>query len=902
MAIKDNKLKDLTPLNVDFLPGESPTSEKLEGMMNQVQVGLEYLENAFGDAFGEEEKFNTWMSTLARDIGDRSEINPLIVPNQTIQNYSQNLIAGLVEHELDLLPVGDLSTLILTSLDSCVVPNQYKSSPALLERPGDWTIGNGTMVNGTQIRARKLVTHSPSQGGSIIFNEVTSGKGSATFSSLENVIPNIAQAKDNGPFLDITVADAITNTYLVTLPLRTKMFDQAGEIVDFSASNRAPGVGLNSQYELPPYFFGNDGFALDQDDPEEGFGKVIPLNLIKIYDWSSKKQIDGIIKIKASPVPEARKYQFLLQLKIDVILNSAAQYVLVVPGNTITNQLKGLADSLFNNTGDGASMARLFEHKSLIGLRTSTTDSSNRSKYYGTSNIDANDHSQYLHRDGFTDTDKGAGGNVLRGDLLIGSKLLGPSDLQHEHYNLLDDSFKVRFGDNFAGGSLGYDKVFTHLIDHSYGGLPLSWSDNALLLEGSISDADPTKKNVVIDGDLRTTGNVILGKLASDVIFMQGRVVVNDELTLAPHTKAGITGEAGKIIYDPNEKALLVHNGVNWSSPANQAGYTVVIGDGIKTFGKYNGQNIVPFQDAVADVIAQGGGIIKVLDGTYNFLTNKLTISSPDIAIEGSSPLTYIKGTLTPIEFVGNNLSLSHVVLEGTMIGIDVSGSYCQIHNVQFKNCDIPAQFGADAMGSCLGSGVTYVNCAKSAQTVPGSKAKELVRFSAGFFPPHGNGLFDWSHKEGIVREMQASGGAGMTFVPTAESAVGAGSFAITGTGYIRSNKFLPISPYLGLGGHICINTTTTATVSVGVDIYDGSYNLIGNNYFIANGQVLNTNPLVGNFYKGMMVNGVSGVAQFPAAARFVKPVIFIANNAGTIKWDLFDIITLNYARASVWA
>jgi hypothetical protein len=86
MSLKDNKTKDLTPLEVSFFPGESPTSEKLTGMMTQQKVALEYLEAIIGDVLGEEEKYKTFLTTFSRDLGDRSLFTPLVLPNQTVLN------------------------------------------------------------------------------------------------------------------------------------------------------------------------------------------------------------------------------------------------------------------------------------------------------------------------------------------------------------------------------------------------------------------------------------------------------------------------------------------------------------------------------------------------------------------------------------------------------------------------------------------------------------------------------------------------------------------------------------------------------------------------------------------------------------------------------------------------
>lgn len=900
MTTRDNKLKDLTPLNVSFLPGESPTAEKLAGMMTQVQIGLEYLESVIGDAFGEDEKYNTWLTSLARDLGDRSELNPLIAPNQNILNYTQQLTLGKCEHELDMTPVGDLTEMISNTADSSVVAGQYKTSVAALTKPGDWTIESGYIENGKHKRSRKLITHSPSSGGSIVIAEVTSGRGSSAEDASENLIPNAAQASDAGPFLDIAVADSVTNRYLVTLPVRTKMYDKTGQIVDFSASNTKSGVALNSQYELPSFFFGASGLELETDDPIEGGGKIMPQNLMRLFDWNTKKEVYGIVKVQASPVPEARHYQFILQMKPDVILDTVAgAYVLAVPGNSISKQIKALAQTVYNNNGSGADMTRLVEHSKLLGLRTSSVDHSNRSKYYGPSAIDANDHSQYLHRNGFTDSDTGAGANIMRGSIVVGNTNLGTTDTQHEHYNVLDDSFKLYFGNNSEGGSLFYDKVISHSIDHATNTLPQIWSDNALVITGSNSDADPLKKHIVLDAIVRTTGDVVLGSLASNTIFVQGKLYVNDELTLIGRTGAGLTQQAGKMYYDTNEQSLMVSNGSVFTSPANQSGYTVVIGDGANSFGKYNGTNHVPFNSAIADLTAKGGGTLKVLRGTYNFLTNSISIPA-NVVVEGAGPLTVIKGTNISIRLIGANCKVRNMDVEGTSVGIAIEADNCFVDDIIVRESGTPINI-VSGVGSKIGTNVRFINCGNPTLSTTSAIAEQPIVHSVAFFSSVGT-LFDWSRKDKVFREWEGTGGASLTYSAAAASAIGTGAFQVIGNGTIISKKYMPVNPMQGVGGNVCINCTSGATVSVGANFYDSNFNLLGFVPFIASAQVLTTSSIATQFFKNVAANGTAGSNPLNANARYCKPVITITANTGTVNWDLFDLMPLQYARVTSWA
>ena len=135
----DDKLRELTPIPIDFVPGERPTDEKLEGMMKQVEEGMDFLEATLGDLFGDSD-FNTLYTTnIGRDLGSRHALNLLMQPDVEIANYEQSLTLGKVEHELDLIPTGSGSSILVASTDTSILlkPANYKASEAELQEPGD---------------------------------------------------------------------------------------------------------------------------------------------------------------------------------------------------------------------------------------------------------------------------------------------------------------------------------------------------------------------------------------------------------------------------------------------------------------------------------------------------------------------------------------------------------------------------------------------------------------------------------------------------------------------------------------------------------------------------------------------------------------------------------------------
>jgi hypothetical protein len=473
----DDRLNELTPVPIDFVPGERPTDEKLEGMMTQVETGMDFLELSLGDLYNDSGIDPVWANNLARDMGNREKLNPVMAPDINLSNYSQSLELGKNEHELDLIPVGSGASMIVATTDSSVIPGQYKATEDLLEVPGDWTIRPGLVENGQQKNSRKLITHQPSTGGTITFANVTSGKGSAYHGAKWNVIPSVAQAQSGGPFVSVVLSDSINNVYTISLPEHERIFNRVNDNAVISASNTEPGITDNSSYELPEYLFDSSkGVDLQAGDN-------IPLGTVRLYDWTNQELVLGILELKASSNPAAVRTEFTLKLRSDVLLNTTTgEYMILASGASLYETVAQLQRDMYFHKHDGDDMIRHLDHSSMMGLRTSSNNPGDRTSWYGTSNIDANDHSMYLHRDGFTDSDIGAGGNVMRGSIVIGSTTTGNA-ADHENYNLDSDSNKLSFGTIADGGEVYFDKVWNQNLSQGRGLVPQVFADTALVVK-----------------------------------------------------------------------------------------------------------------------------------------------------------------------------------------------------------------------------------------------------------------------------------------------------------------------------------------------------------------------------------------------------------------------------------
>ena len=898
----DDKLKDLTPLSVYFSQGEAPTAEKLEGMMKQIEEGVEYLENTVGDSFNRTEYSKTWLNNIARTLGDLSMLSPRVLPSYEEENYMQDLLPGRVEHELDLIPTGVGSAIISVSNDASVVIGQFKSSVDLLENPGDWTIAPALLENGNQKNHKKLVTHSPAEGNTITFTKVTTGRGSVKEGGNYNLIPTPAQAETAGPFVTIALANEATNEYLFTLPVITKDYDKLGNIVDARLSNTVDHSVAGRNYTFPDYFFDPAGLDLASDDTGVRPEKKFPLNIMQIYSWSTGEKLEGIVEIYTSPIPSARKYQCTVKFKQDVLLDLNDQYMIVVNGTSISDYIQSLSDFALDHSHAGDDMGRHISHADLLDLRTSTTDFANRSTYYGPSSISNNDHSMYLHRNGFTDSDVGGGANIMRGNLVVGNTDLGAAG-EHEHYNLNQDSFSLYFGHLANSAEIFYEKNAVHVAPEGRRNIPETYSGNALKVKGSVNDSN-NRLNTILEGSLRVTKDVVLGSLEEDSLFVSGHAYFKHSLTLIPREQTGIPFEEGTMYYDKTEKELLVHNGSQLIAPG-KVGIAAIVGDGINSFGKFNGPDGVSIQAGIDEASANGGGIVKVLKGTYDVGFISLTIPS-NVQVVGEGSITLIKGSETVVTLSATSIDagISNVALSGPNPGvalrlISIEGTRGVVSNIGCSFATQAIEIAANASHTLVESSITYSNC--TSRTIcrsydPTNKIS-IVR-PAGFTPDFR--MHNWGDKEGYASKWLVDNGTiALSYEDLENSTVGRGAIKILGTGSMYFDELMPVSPVTGIAGYCDAKAIGSGVIHMGVLCYDKNYNYLGwNGGFLMSNVALPTSYL----HKwGVQVDEGTAIDSFIAGTRFVRPYFSIGTNSAGIILDNFEIYPMTVSRVATY-
>jgi len=896
-----DKLRDLTPVDITYAPGERPTDEKLEGAEVQTRTALEYLENTIGDAFGESLQSDlAYTSNISRDLGNRSALNPVLMPSIEISFYPQLLTPGQMEHELDLIPIGVGAAIVSSSGDTSVVPGQFKTTVSGLEVPGDWTILPGINEGGVTKNSRKLVTHSPSSGGTVTFTLVTSGRGSAYEGARNNTIPSIGQAEAGGPFLTVLLSDIVNNIYTVQLPSEIITSDRAYDNTSASLSNTTGGVGTGQQLRLPSWMF--DPAGLDMSANSGGGGpKTFPLNSIRIYDYLEKKVVDGLLEVKASNTGANREFEITCRFRSDIILDTVSgQYVLATSGTSLSEMVGAIARDLYFHKHIGDDMIRGVKHSDLFNLRTGTVTSSNRSDYYGPSSIDNNDHSMYLHRNGYAASDIGAGGNIMRGDIVVGNTDLGLA-ADHEHFNLLADSHSVSFGKTADGGKIYFDKVRAQVLSEGRGNIPQNYGDTALVIEGALDDGSSSKNTVFVDGLLRVSRDVVLGTDNTHDVFISGDVYIKNSMVLIPRTTAGLTPEVGMTIYSSSENSPIFWNGTAWVN-SNSVGFAAVVGDGVISFGKYNGTSSVAIQSAISDAVLQGGGKVKVLRGNYNY--GALTVSVPsNVIIEGEGPATSIESTATAfsISSGSSHSGISSLKITNSAIGILVDGTEHNISGIDFHSAAVGIRLAATSSKINIDSSTRFSSVTKKIDVVTidaESRIPQLenIGYSKRLY------LSDPINKASDLDKWKKISGPGfMSYVHDTNSLIGKGHFEISSTGLFVFEDYIPVMPLAGIGGYLGIYSSAAASVTIGFQAYDANLSLLTPN----GGFLRNVGATMGawEYVQDIAVlENASGANKFPVGTRFVRASIEVLANAGTLYFDGFNIFPMTFSTISLYS
>ncbi len=160
----------------------------------------------------------------------------------------------------------------------------------------------------------------------------------------------------------------------------------------------------------------------------------------------------------------------------------------------------------------------------------------------------------------------------------------------------------------------------------------------------------------------------------------------------------------------------------------------------------------------------------------------------------------------------------------------------------------------------------------------------------------------DYSDKESGLNFFKKVSGTGTLSYDSTLSAMGKGCFSVSaGGGVWMIERFYPVAPLFGVGGHVCIRGS--GLFAVGLKFYDANFvEIIGTtaqtNFIVNN--VVGTGSFVA--HKNYLIDEGAGVKNFPVNTRFIKPFISVSSNAVAVKFDAFIVYPSNFSILSLYA
>jgi hypothetical protein len=183
----------------------------------------------------------------------------------------------------------------------------------------------------------------------------------------------------------------------------------------------------------------------------------------------------------------------------------------------------------------------------------------------------------------------------------------------------------------------------------------------------------------------------------------------------------------------------------------------------------------------------------------------------------------------------------------------------------------------------------------------------------------------NWANKQASLNFWRRVSGSGtLSFDSSSTTAMGFGTYSITGTGIweatidtinvsdgslsnVHARSHFPASPTQGIGGIAQVRVNGgTGTIRIGCRFYDKDLNYItpaaNQEYWLLNSTTFTATTFANGYFQNLCRDEGSSVSQFPANARFVRAVIAVDVNPGTVWFDNFSLFSLNFARYSLFA
>lgn len=470
-----DKFRKVVPIRIAFGDGEDPSSQKVTALGDQIRNGLSLIEKAIGDVWNQSGDASLipggnlfqnalYVTNLGRALGSQKYLSPRIPYLSGILKYSDAISQTASQlTQLKYKPVPASPPLVTGDFTvSGVAPGgaltTFKATPDLVQAAGDWHVTSSGM----------LITFTPITAATLEYKPLPAVDIDTTTTAA--VIPDpysdTALSTTNFMGLKLAYANNTDNStgYWLYLPPRKPLtiprtipqsplyagnnVDPTSGVYFFQGSgfNAATGAnGVHYRYKFP---------AEVQTLINASVAITIPDNFMYLMDANTGTIVEGLTfsvdtaaPLWAVKVSGAKLDQIVAELSLtpDVgyvslkATETAAAYKsrfkLMGPGASLAKNLSALTGNFSNHIHSGIDGSTRVKHSDLIGLFANNINS------WSPSFWTADDHPQYLHRDGYNAGTRDVYKNGMLGDLL----LLSTTNASN-YFNITADSNKLLFG------------------------------------------------------------------------------------------------------------------------------------------------------------------------------------------------------------------------------------------------------------------------------------------------------------------------------------------------------------------------------------------------------------------------------------------------------------------------
>lgn len=319
-----DKLKELTPVLVSFVQGESPTPNKLENSFGQVATAMNILERAVGDVWNQNsitagplDLNPNYIANLSRAVGNMSKLNPKSLGGNvlSVSGTDELVPTGKKIFALNHAPDDPATPAAITFTNTTGVFEELKASIAAMVEDGDYFIDPSGLVYTFAETQSHYVTYG--------YTTVTDSYSGATY----NVIPDPAQ----GARCTVIVSGS---GYQIGLPV----------VTDSGSPNYLQQLTIPSDLSI-----------LEVDDE-------IPAGFMYVWDNTINTIVEGITFKKTATLTSVYAEGSTLALSA----GDPDRYSLITVGSQITKMMEGLRDLILNHDHQD-NQTPFIDHTKILG-------------------------------------------------------------------------------------------------------------------------------------------------------------------------------------------------------------------------------------------------------------------------------------------------------------------------------------------------------------------------------------------------------------------------------------------------------------------------------------------------------------------------------------------------------